>query len=54
MLVSQGVDLCSGCFGRGKHGHHGFVVKSLVGDGARRRGPSATEPVAGPSRVGGR
>ena len=24
--------MCSGCFGRGKHGHHGFVVKSLVGD----------------------
>ena len=52
MRCSNGVDLCSGCFGRGKHGHHGFVVKSLVGDGwtpaprAKSR-PNQWRPVAG-------
>ncbi|CAH0378610.1 unnamed protein product [Pelagomonas calceolata] len=48
----QGVDLCSGCFGRGKHGHHGFVAKSLVGDAWAaaprvKARPNQWRPVAG-------
>ena len=47
------VDLCSACFGRGRHGHHAFVSKGHVGDKwtaaprVKSRRPNAWRPAAG-------
>ena len=52
-VTCDSVDICSACFGRGRHGHHSFVSKGKVGDRwtaaprVKSRRPNAWRPAAG-------